>query len=194
MDILQEKKKSILKCAREIIQKYGLPNLVMDDVALYCGMSKKTIYEIFKGKDNLIQELTAAFLKEELEIWENESEKLGSPLEKIRFFISFLFRSVELLPYENISLMKKRHNASYLLLADFYEELSNNFSLDVVEGQKKGLFNAQIDPEIFRRHIVQQFMMLQEKYRELTINNSYVNWKEQLTLYFDKILFYTPQP
>lgn len=189
MNLLLKKKSAILNCARDIIQKYGLSNLLMDDVALHCGMSKKTIYEIFTGKDNLIQELTAAFLEEELELWENELQKLSSPQEKIRHFINFLFRSVEMLSYENISLMKKRHNTSYLLLTDFYEQLSNHFSLHVVEGQKAGDFNKDINPEILRQHIGQQFLMLQEKYRELMINNAYDDWKEQLTLYFDNILF-----
>lgn len=190
MDILLQRKTSILNCAGEIIQKYGLANLMMDEVATHCGISKKTIYQIFPSKDNLIQELTAAFLRDELAIWETEIQKLFSPVEKVHYFIQFLFRSIELLPYENISLLKKRHHASYLLLTDFYEQLSNDFTMHVEEGQVQGLFHSSIDAHILRQHIVQQFLTLQEKYRELTISNAYSLWKEQLKLYFDHILFY----
>ena len=190
MNILLAKKNAILNCAREIIQKYGLSNLVMDDVALHCGMSKKTIYEVFTGKDNLVQELTTAFLKDELEVWNREIQSLSSSKEKVQYFFRFLFRSVEMLPYENISLMKKRHHASYQFLTEFYERLSRDFLVHVIEGQKKGIFDDQIEPEIFRQHVVQQFLILQEKYRELTISNAYTTWKNQLGLYFNSILFH----
>ena len=135
MDTNSEKKQIILTSAREIILKHGLSNLVMDEVALCCGMSKKTIYEVFSGKEDLIQELTIAFLEEERVLWENEIRRFSSPEEKVRYILKFSFRAIELLSYENVSLLKKKHPGSYALMTSFYRQIFDVLKATISAGQ-----------------------------------------------------------
>lgn len=189
MSTVIEKKNKILNCAKEIIQKHGLSKLLMDEVAKDSGISKKSIYEIYKGKDDLIQDLAETFLKEELSIHHDGIEMLSSPVEKANAILMFLFRSIEMLPYENMSLLKKRHPGSYRLFTEYYEQISIKLISHLREGQKAGLVDSNIKADIVSAHIFQQFIFLQKEYRSLMANNSYGIWKEQITLYFDKILF-----
>lgn len=50
-------KLKILKGAEELIFKYGIKNITMDDIARHLSMSKKTIYKYYKEKDEIVHSL-----------------------------------------------------------------------------------------------------------------------------------------
>ena len=47
-------KERILECAKELFHKYGIRSISMDDIAHHLGISKKTIYQHFSDKDDII--------------------------------------------------------------------------------------------------------------------------------------------
>ena len=54
---MDEKKEKILLVARNLFGQYGLRSVTMDEIAVETGMSKKTIYQVFKDKKSLIKEV-----------------------------------------------------------------------------------------------------------------------------------------
>src|SRR5687767_12088768 len=52
-----EPQEKILKSALAQFFKYGIKHVTMDDIAKELGMSKKTIYQFFKEKDDLVNQL-----------------------------------------------------------------------------------------------------------------------------------------
>lgn len=58
-------KLKILKGAEELIFKYGIKNITMDDIARHLSMSKKTIYKYFKEKDEIIHSLMQLSIEED---------------------------------------------------------------------------------------------------------------------------------
>ena len=55
----------ILKGVEELVFKYGIKNITMDEISRHMGISKKTIYQYFKDKDEMIHHLIAHKLKED---------------------------------------------------------------------------------------------------------------------------------
>src|SRR5688572_17265720 len=47
-------KNRILECAKELFLKYGIRSISMDDIAHHLAISKKTIYQHFSDKDDII--------------------------------------------------------------------------------------------------------------------------------------------
>lgn len=47
----------ILKGAEELVFKFGIKNITMDDIARHLSMSKKTIYKYYKEKDEIVHSL-----------------------------------------------------------------------------------------------------------------------------------------
>ena len=47
-------KEKLLKGADELFMKYGLRSVSMDDIARHLGVSKKTIYQHFADKDEVV--------------------------------------------------------------------------------------------------------------------------------------------
>ncbi len=50
-------KSKILQGAEDLIFKYGIKNITMDDIARHLTMSKKTIYKFYKEKDEIVHSL-----------------------------------------------------------------------------------------------------------------------------------------
>ena len=53
----------ILEGARELFFSYGIRSVSMDDIARHLGMSKKTVYQNFKDKDEIVNMLLVASLE-----------------------------------------------------------------------------------------------------------------------------------
>jgi len=49
-----EPQEKILKTALQLFFKFGIKHVTMDDIARELGMSKKTIYQFYKEKDDLV--------------------------------------------------------------------------------------------------------------------------------------------
>lgn len=53
----------ILRKATEVYMKYGIRSVTMDDIARELGISKKTIYQYFKDKDDLVERAVSNYIK-----------------------------------------------------------------------------------------------------------------------------------
>src|SRR6185295_11543352 len=53
-----ETRDRILKAAQELFFSYGIRSITMDDIARHLSISKKTIYQYFEDKDQIVLTLT----------------------------------------------------------------------------------------------------------------------------------------
>ena len=60
-----EASEKILLGAQDLFFKYGIKSITMDDIAKHLGMSKKTIYQYYKEKDEIIHKLMMAHIKQD---------------------------------------------------------------------------------------------------------------------------------
>ena len=133
----------------ELFSKSGIRLVTMDQIAEELGMSKRTIYELFKDKDTLVLECLEAMhriQKEEIQvIIDNSSNviealyKMGQHGEKKKAMISHLFFDDIRKVYPQIwDLMKKRAKTG-----------ANSFSRNIlIKGIEEGVFKADINVEI----------------------------------------------
>src|SRR5215204_2546022 len=49
-----EVKKKILKAAESLFMKYGVRSISMDDIARHLSVSKKTLYQHFEDKEDIV--------------------------------------------------------------------------------------------------------------------------------------------
>lgn len=58
-------REKILKGSEELMFKYGIKNITMDDIAKHLSISKKTIYKYFKEKDEVVHSLMQLSIDED---------------------------------------------------------------------------------------------------------------------------------
>lgn len=54
-------KEQILACAKDLFFRYGLRSVTMDDICHELGISKKTLYVLFKNKKEIVKTITENF-------------------------------------------------------------------------------------------------------------------------------------
>ena len=54
---MDEKSVYIVEKVRQLYQQYGIKSVTMDDVARHLGISKKTLYEYFQDKEDLVRKV-----------------------------------------------------------------------------------------------------------------------------------------
>jgi len=80
---LKDKKDAVLDAAKRRFHRFGVKKTTMDEISSDAGVSKKTVYEIFRSKDELFVSL---FIRETLKvrkIFLNKVAHIDDPLEKI---------------------------------------------------------------------------------------------------------------
>jgi AcrR family transcriptional regulator len=148
-----EPKERILVKSQELFNKYGIRSVSMDDIAAQLGMSKKTLYQYYADKDELVN---ACF---DIQIQTNrhqcvECVKAGeNAIHEI--FLSFDMMK-DLLTTMNPSVlfdMKKYHPSAFRKFEDFrngflYKLIRSNLE----RGVKEELYRPDIDPDILARY------------------------------------------
>jgi TetR/AcrR family transcriptional regulator, cholesterol catabolism regulator len=86
----QEIKDKILVGAEGLFMKYGIRSVSMDDIARHLSVSKKTLYQHFADKDELVTLMSQRHMQREVKEYEaikNASENSIDELNKISFQI-----------------------------------------------------------------------------------------------------------
>src|SRR3954466_12358088 len=60
-----ETKDRVLQGAEELFFRYGIKSVTMDDIAKHLAISKKTIYQFFEDKNEMVETLMAQSLKKD---------------------------------------------------------------------------------------------------------------------------------
>ncbi|MBS1636559.1 MAG: TetR/AcrR family transcriptional regulator [Bacteroidetes bacterium] len=138
----------ILKGAEELFFKYGVRSVTMDDIARHLGMSKKTIYQYYKEKDEVVHKLMQAHIREDERMCINGYERANNVVEEVFNVmqnITEIFSKVNpLLFYE----LQKYYPQSWKLIKHFKED----FILGMVEKSiEKGKRDGYVRPDVNTR-------------------------------------------
>ncbi len=86
VDMDQARKAQLLDAAKQRFSRFGFKKTTVDEIAEAAGMSKRTVYEVFNSKEEILAELVMrealAFRKELM----GELKLLSDPVEKLRLF------------------------------------------------------------------------------------------------------------
>ncbi len=143
-------KERILEAARTLYSVYGLHSVTMDDLAVECGVSKRTIYNSFRHKDEIVFTLTKDFISRErvklqkiVASSKNPVENLTSLLEGVQNIYKLLTPAVEL------DLDKHFPNA-WSLIQNFKQEVASDFIQPCMEqGIKKDYFRKDLSMGLY---------------------------------------------
>ncbi|MGQ1889868.1 TetR/AcrR family transcriptional regulator [Thermophagus sp. OGC60D27] len=130
-----------LNYIRDLYFKYGVKNITMDDVAHKLGISKRTLYQQVKTKNDLVtMVLNDGFDKFKMEVEKMLSSTQGSILKLYKLYSLFRDNTEPVTPVFVFSLSKANPE-----LAANIRKLYHYFIIEVVgnimdEGQKEGDF------------------------------------------------------
>lgn len=156
-----EAQDKILKVSLELFFKYGIKRVTMDDIAKELGMSKKTIYQFYKEKDDLVNQLCEnEMLKQEVQF--DEIRTLAKdPIHEI-MLISIKIR--EMMQHINPIFfldLQKFYPKAFILFQKFKEDCAfKDILRNIKEGKETGVYREDINEEFASRYRLAQIDML----------------------------------
>ncbi len=139
----------ILSRTLEIYMKYGIKSVTMDDVARELGISKKTLYQYFDNKKDLVFKTVQYYIDLECESIVNIKKASDSAIDEM-FSICHFFS--QFLRERNPSLMldmQKYHPESWELFKNHKQTFAYQHVVDNINaGIKEGMYRRDFDIDI----------------------------------------------
>ncbi|HVT86259.1 MAG TPA: TetR/AcrR family transcriptional regulator [Chitinophagaceae bacterium] len=155
-----EVKDRIQTKAHELFLRYGIRSVSMDDIAAQLGMSKKTVYQYFNDKDELVDAAVDIELKKGQQDCMECSSKSKDAVEEIFLTMENIveqFRHMN--PTVVYDLEKFHYNAYRKFLKHKNEFLLEVIRKNIERGIKEALFRPEIDADILSRFRLESMMI-----------------------------------
>lgn len=147
---MEEKKAHILKNVGKLYLKFGIRSVTMDDVASEFGISKKTLYQYFSDKEDLVSQVLSYYIKNP--VFDFNAESNGNAIDRhfaLRHHISSVLKyfnnSIE---YDLKRLYPVLHNKVHRFKR---ERIYNSTIINISEGIEQGLFRPDLDAELIAK-------------------------------------------
>lgn len=150
----------ILLTAAALFTRYGIKSVTMDDVAAELGISKKTIYQHFADKDEIVYQVVQLELEKDQCEYEELDKVSENTIEKI-------MRSADMMRVQfaamNPSLIfdvKKYHPRAWRIFQEHKQKfLLESIRQDLLRGIQEGLFRPDLNVEILSRLRMEEIEM-----------------------------------
>src|SRR5690606_33406339 len=145
----QDVKTKLLKGAEELFMRYGVRSITMDEIARHLSISKKTLYQYFADKDDIVASVTDTHLNRERHEYQNNISQAKNAVEEL---VNLSLCLKENLTGMNPSLLfdlQKYHHRAWRIWTEFKNVYVRNSMIDNLKrGMEEGLYRPEINPEI----------------------------------------------
>jgi TetR/AcrR family transcriptional regulator, cholesterol catabolism regulator len=178
-------KDRIIEGAAGLFRTYGIKSVTMDSIATQLGISKRTIYEVFSDKDELLIGVLKWMAEKQRELVKKFLEESENAIVAIFKLLEINMNHFQEMSPAFQSDMKKYHHEVLMKKADKCEmpDYRNNIQL-IERGISENLFRKDINPDLANRCLYSMIrsIMDQELYpfeqftRREVIKNSFINY------------------
>jgi TetR/AcrR family transcriptional regulator, cholesterol catabolism regulator len=156
-----EVKERILSKATDLFMRYGIRSITMDEIATQLGISKKTIYQFFTDKDDMVQAVIDLEIKKnELEC-EEYREKSADAVQQVFLSLEGL---EEMLKYTNPLMLydlEKHHPRSYKKLREYKYDFLYKIIMDNLQwGIAEELYRNDIHLDVVTKHRIESAFLV----------------------------------
>ena len=157
VSIIVNMKQRILSATHELFMKYGIRSVSMDDIAKHISISKKTIYQSYKDKDELVHELMKVKLKEDEKEFQALEKESVNVIDEVFNIMKHMGKVMGKMNPSVFYDLQKYHPETWKLFIEFKQ----CFILNMVEntlhrGKKQGLIRPEINVKILARMRMEQ--------------------------------------
>lgn len=156
-----ELKERIIEEASKLFFQNGIKSITMSDIATHLGISKRTLYEVFKDKEDLLEECfenNSIHVKEEMTKIINES---GNVIEAMMRIYAKHLNDRQKINKSVIHDLRKYHPRIYKNIEECKQKEETNSFIPLFEkGVEQGLLRNDVNFEILVWLLKAQFKMV----------------------------------
>lgn len=155
-----EVKDKIIEGASFLFHKYGVRSVSMDDIARHLSMSKKTLYQYFKDKDELVTIGIQRHMEKEKAEYQEIEATAKDAIHEMTGVSQCMRKNLRDLNASLLFDLQKYHPKAWGVWLDFKDNyIKDSIVATLCRGVEQGLFRKEIDPEVMAIFRVEQVQM-----------------------------------
>ncbi len=139
----------ILEGAEALFMKYGIRSVTMDDIARHLAVSKKTLYQYFADKDELVYKMSEKFLDRAFHQYDTISRSSKNSIEELSKISVCMKHDMEHMNPSMLFDLQKYHTRAWNLWSEHKGKvISESVVRNIRKGVEDGYFRPEVNPEI----------------------------------------------
>ena len=155
-----EPAEKILLGAQELFFKYGIKSITMDDIAKHLSMSKKTIYQYFADKDELVEAVIADKIKYNQDCCIKDKSQAKDAVHEVFLAIEMMQDMFQNMNPSVIYDMEKFHPKAYNIFRQHkYNFLYKVLKQNIERGIKEELYRQDMNIDVIVKARLEGMML-----------------------------------
>jgi len=153
---VNSKQKDILERAAKLYMMLGIRSVTMDDMARHLGLSKKTLYNHFTDKSQLVKEIIRLRIAQDQAVCKSFALKSKNAIDELLHVSEFVIESLSSINTTVFHDLKKSHPDAWKILEEHrFGFVYNQFVANLQRGIDEGFYRSEIHKEIYAKlHVV----------------------------------------
>lgn len=152
MEEIQDKEAKLVEAATGVFLKYGIKSVNMDDMSRYLGISKKTLYQYIKDKEDLVRKSVAHFCTREdseiRNICHAGLNAIDESLEIMKWVMNVL---QNIHPSVNFDLEKYHPEVARAMKENRHRAVYDCIRLNLKKGQREGYYRKDFNVDVISK-------------------------------------------
>jgi AcrR family transcriptional regulator len=155
-----EVKERILEKATDLFMRYGIRSITMDEIAAQLGISKKTIYQFFTDKDEIVEAVVNQEIHKNEEECEHFKQNSENALHEIFLAVDEMEKMMKsmnpLIMYD----LEKHHPKSYKKFRNYkYQYMYSMIKNNLERGIQEENYRPELNVDVTARHRIESAFM-----------------------------------
>jgi TetR/AcrR family transcriptional regulator, cholesterol catabolism regulator len=183
----QDIRDKILEGTEMLFTKYGIRSVSMDDIARHLSVSKKTLYQHFADKDELVYRMSERYLARTSKNYEEIKNTSGNSVEELSRISVRMKQDFENMNPSLLFDLQKFHSRAWSLYNQHKSEvISQSVEQNIVQGIRDGLFRGDLNPNVLARL---RIAMMESGFNEHVFPREQFNFIEVQTQIFELFVY-----
>lgn len=150
-------KERILAETERLFWKYGVRSVTMEDIAKQLGISKKTIYQHFTDKEEILYQVMLDKMVRNQSEMDCMPAKMANPIEEILSVMTMIQQQADQVNPNFLIDIRRYYPKAYSLFRQYKEQFIVQSILENIQnGISLGLYRSDVNPTIMARLRVEQ--------------------------------------
>ena len=175
----------IMKAAHDLVMQYSIRSVSMDDIAANLGMSKKTIYQYFRDKDELVESVVDHVINTNQCICNNDREQAENAVHEIFLVMEMMSEMFKGMNPSILFDMQKYHPAAFRKFQKHRNDYLYNVCLENLErGIKEELYRPEMNVEIVARYRVETMLIALNPEFQRSVKKSLMEIEQEIIMLY----------
>jgi len=153
-------KERIKQKADELFRKYGIKSVTMDEIAVRLGVSKKTIYQSFTDKDELVDEVIGELLIYNQTCCNRDRASATDAIHEVFLAMEMIQQMFQNMNPVILHDIERNHPVTFQkFLQHKYKFLFQILKENIERGKKEELYRADVNTEVIAKIRLETMML-----------------------------------